>query len=103
MVVNLQLPCPTDTTMVYMVYRPMQCHLREYVCTDARLSMSWEDSDPENDSCRAWFPQDVEFEETVVSTISLCNVKKDCRVAAGSILPVLHELNRSISEFAQYF
>lgn len=65
----LQLPCPiSDTETILMITRAVQCHLREYICTDAESSVPWASSgDDDTDALsRAWFSEDVEFEETTV-------------------------------------
>ena len=51
-----------------MITRAVQCHLREYICTDAESSVPWASSgDDDTDALsRAWFPEGVEFEETMV-------------------------------------
>ena len=56
-------------TEILITYRPMQCQLREYICTEADISVSWESSGhgDEDELARAWFAEGVEFKETMVS------------------------------------
>ncbi|KAF8587153.1 hypothetical protein K439DRAFT_1631004 [Ramaria rubella] len=63
------LPSQISATQVFMGYTPMQCQLREYICASADNSVTWVDAgnEDEDELARAWFPEDVDFEETVTA------------------------------------
>jgi len=63
------VPCRMGPTTVFMVYRAMQCQLREYVCTDPANSVAFADGgdDDEVELARAWFNEEVEMTENLTS------------------------------------
>jgi hypothetical protein len=67
-----QLPCPIDPPpAVFMCAQPMQCRLREYVSFCAEESVAFiegEDGNDEDVLARAWFPEEIEFDKTAVSS-----------------------------------